>query len=317
MNVLSNKEIEQLGIQEREEYYKELKDSLKNEMRPKKRKSFIFCVTNMVLPHVRKYGLSIKGAENIPTNQNCLFVINHSNAHDLPTLQEVMNRLNIHKCFLASSEDLSPIILKLFKECGAVLFNRFDRIQANSAFIKFTSNLVNGENGVIFPESTWNLHPYKPMHLIKSGAVYAAAISEVPIIPVIFEYVETEKLCKKESEIITECIVTFGEPVYVSRQRGVIEQTDMLQNEMETLRRGVWKKYNIKKDNFNEDDIKRYLNHTYLKKFAGAAAYDSERERKALLVKNQESSENDYHINEDGAFVPGVLDQKEGKKYLN
>lgn len=316
MNILSNKELENMDVHNRINYYEQLRDELLKNKSTIKDKSIIRSTTNFVLPYVRNYDLSIVGEDNIPNDTNCLFVINHSNSHDAQTLIEVTNKLGMQQCYLASSEGLSPIVAKLFTENGAILFNRFNKIEANNAFIKFTSNLLNGEYGVIFAEGTWNIHPYKPMHLIKTGPAYSAVISGVPIVPVIFEYIESDKLCCKEKDLYSKCVVTFDKPIYISYNNGLIQQTNSLQNDMEILRKSVWKNYNIKKSNFNDEDIARYLNHTYLKKFSSLFSYDSNIENKVLLVKDQLSSENEYCLNNAGIFAPGIVTKETGKKYV-
>lgn len=48
-----------------------------------------------------------------------------------------------------------------------------------------------------------------------------------------------------------------------------------------------------------------------------ANIYISEREMKFLFFKDKLSSENEYHIDEKGNFVAGVLTKEEGKKYIN
>lgn len=92
-------------------------------------------------------------------------------------------------------------------------------------------------------------------------------ITDKPIVPVIFEYVETNKLCKKEADIYKKVIVSFGEPVKVTANESIFEQTDRLQEKMVSMRREIWKRENINKTDLSEEEIKRYLNHTYLKKF--------------------------------------------------
>lgn len=51
----------------------------------------------------------------------------------------------------------------------------------------------------MFGESTWNLHPLLPMQKLKAGITLVSLITEKPIIPVIFEYVESAQICKKKA----------------------------------------------------------------------------------------------------------------------
>ena len=65
--------------------------------------------------------------------------------------------------------------------------------------------MLEGRDGVIFGESTWNLHPVLPMHNIKKGGTTISAITQAPIIPTIFEYVEQDGPVKSESALYKKC----------------------------------------------------------------------------------------------------------------
>ncbi len=65
---------------------------------------------------------------------------------------------------------------------------------------------------------------------VKVGAAHVAAALEIPIVPVLYEYVEVPYLCTKESELYSKCIVKFGEPIYISRTENLILQTDRIQS---------------------------------------------------------------------------------------
>lgn len=316
--ILSVKELERLSESEREKYFSELKQYCINIKPCNKKSNIVRSIVNSVVGFMRNYDFEVVGVENIPSDEKALFVANHSNAHDFLTMQEAFKKIGLNQTFLASNEGLSPIILSVFKACGGVLFNRSDKSSATNAFWDFASNIANGIPGVIYAESTWNLHPYKPMHLIKNGAVNIAAITEVPIIPTIYEYVEVPEWCTKESKIYSKCIVKFGQPIYISKGESIIKQTDYVQLMLEKNRLDLWKKLGMMKTSVEDIDKEVYLNHTYLKKFGGVGGYgyDTDRETKYLFVKDSLSAENEYHIDENGNFVPGTLTREEGKKYI-
>lgn len=314
--ILNNKEVELLSREEKILYYSQLKDYCLNYKAEKNNSKFIQKIVNKLAPKIRNYDFDITGIENIPLDGKALFVINHSNAHDFFTMQEAFSKIGIEHTFLASNEDLNSIILTVFKSCNGVLFNRSDKNSINKAFIEFACNMVNGMAGVIYAESTWNLHPYKPMHLIKTGAVNLAAVSEIPIIPTIFEYIETPELCTKEANIYSKCIVKFDKPINIFRTENIIKQTNIVQDMLEISRKDLWENQGIKRGSINDINQEIYLNHTYLKKFGGAGEYDTEREMKHLLIKDKLSGENEYHLDQEGKFVPGILSKEEGKKYI-
>lgn len=316
MNILNNREIEILSREEKVIYYSKLKEYCLKYKVEKNSSGFIQKIVNKLSPKIRNYDFNIIGVENVPLDGKALFVINHSNAHDFFTMQETFSEIGIEQTFLASNEDLNSIILSVFKSCNGILFNRSDKNTVNKAFIEFACNMLNGMAGVIFAESTWNLHPYKPMHLIKSGAANLAAICEIPIVPTIFEYVELPKFCTKEKDIYSKCIVKFDKPIYIDRAENMINQTNVIQNSLEVSRKNLWEIQGIKRASINDIDQEIYLNHTYLKKFGGAGEYDTEREMKYLLVKDKISGENEYHLDQEGNFVPGILSKEEGRKYI-
>lgn len=155
----------------------------------------------------------------------------------------------------------------------------------------------------MFGESTWNLHPLLPMQKLKAGITLVSLITGKPIIPVIFEYVESVQICKKESSLYDKCIIQFGTPYYVTTDKNIFEQTYKLQIIMENMRRKLWDELGIRKDSFENINKELYLNHLYLKKFkATGFKYNSELETQFLLNK-----ENEYVINQNGEFVPGIL----------
>lgn len=270
-----------------------------------------------IAPKIRNYNFELRGTENIPQNRRGLFFCNHSNAHDFLTMQEAFSKAGINITFLVSNEEISTIIKSIFICCGGVLIDRKEKSSINKGTIEFAANMLCGRAGVIFGESTWNLHPYKPMLPIKAGAANIAAITQVPIIPTIFEYVETPEICFKEKEIYSKCIIKFGKPINILRNESLIAQTDMLQSAMEQSRIELWKELGITKHSFKSVRQKIYLNHTYLKKFGfSGVEYDSEREMKFLLSKEGRMIENEYHLDEGKNFVPGIIQKTEKEKYV-
>ena len=315
--ILNSKQIEKMSSIEKEKYYSSVREyCLSNKGTYKKRKKSVQKVIGKVAPIIRRYDFEVIGQQNIPNDEKVLFVANHSNAHDFFTMQEAFKTVGIEQTFLASNEDLSPLILSIFSACGGVLFDRKDKISAEQAFIDFTSNILHGMPGVIYAESTWNLHPFKPMHLIKAGAANIAAIAGVKIVPVIYEYVEVPVRCNKESKIFSKCIVKFCNPIGISRTDNMYKQTETIQRALEQNRLELWETIGIMKKSVSDIDQDIYLNHTYLKKFGGAGEYDTLREMQYLLVKDQLSGENEYHRDKNENFLPGILTKEEGKRYI-
>lgn len=71
------------------------------------------------------------------------------------------------------------------------------------------------------------------------------------------------------------------------------------------MRRNVWKEFGIQKEQLSDIDKEVYLNHLYLKKYKALGfRYDSEMESRFLL-----NHENEYCVNQDGEFVPGIVEE--------
>ena len=152
-------------------------------------------------------------------------------------------------------------------------------------------------------ESTWNLHPTKPMQKVKAGVAQISLITGKPIVPVIFEYVEINQKCRKEKELYKKCIVEFGKPICISVENNIFEQTSKVQEAMEMMRKELWEELGIVKDSISSVNKEIYLNHLYLKKYKAIGfKYDSEHESQFLLEK-----ENEYCVDKEGKFVPGIL----------
>lgn len=312
--LLSNRELEKLDKDEKVKYFTELKNICQN-IQTTQRREWSYRIIMKAYPFLRGYDYEIRGVDNIPSNGG-LFVFNHSNSHDVFTINEVFKKIGLDISILGAKEEIGAITRFIFSSCDMVLFDRTDKASIEGGVLQFSGNLSQGKNGGILGEATWNLHPVKPMLPVKLGAINMAAISEKPIIPVIIEYVETPRLCSNERDLYTHCIIKFGPSIKVHRDRSLVPQVSFLQKAMESMRRSLWEEQVIKRENIEDVDQLRYLNHTYLKKFGAVGfTYDSSYEQQFIL-KEGDHAENEYKIDENGNFVPGVTSKEEGKKYV-
>ena len=171
--------------------------------------------------------------------------------------------------------------------------------------------MLEGQCGVIFGEATWNLHPILPMQAIKIGGAKIGAITEKVVIPTIFEYVEIPEIHSKESHLYKKCIVYFGQPLKIDQTKSLVAQSLLIEKSMIKIRRELWEELNIKRDKLSDINPPLYLNHTYLKKFkAFGFTYDSEKEAKFLFSPNNQNVVNEYHLDENNNFVPGITLKK-------
>ena len=261
---------------------------------------------------LRNFDYEIEGVENIPSN-GAIFAFNHSNAHDAITLLQVLSKLGLPISILVTKEGVSPLIRLLYKSAKFTIIDRTDKESCLDGTVDVISKLMSGGYVAIAPESTWNLHPIKPMQNIKLGVSKISAITQTEIVPTIMEYVEVPKLCQKEDELYTKCVIKFGKPIKAEFDENIFFFTDELQRRMESMRRNIWTQNGIQRETLSDVNPSLYVNHTGLKVGLGSksvAAFDYEREKSNILVKNGETREFMYTIDKNGDFVPGELKEE-------
>lgn len=316
---ISNKELEQMNLESKIEYFIELsKLSLEKQSKLSTRKNIFHKFVATIAPHLRNYDFEIIGEENIPDNGKALFMCNHSGSHEFFTIHEAFDKIGSNVSAFAASNGLSSAIKYIFEKSSTVLVDRNDKNSIENATLTFASRLSNGEPGALFGEGTWNIHPYRAMQPIKIGGAKIAAIADVPVVPTIIEYLEVPDICDSEKDIYSKCIVKFGEPILISRTDSLISQTDKIYNTLVDMRTSIWKEAGCYRCSIEDVNKDVYLNHTYLKKFdaLGGVEYDTIQELRYIYAKNGIPLENEYHINVIGEFVPGVTTKEEGKKYI-
>ena len=303
---LSVKEIECLTVEEKEQYFYDLKEECM--IRPFKRTTteWVKKCISYIAPLLRNYKLEVYGEENLPKDNPAVFICNHSNSHDFFTIHEVFRLVGRKVTPFGASDCLNKATKILFRLGDVTLIDRSDKDSSVNGLLEFSRKIMDGKDGVIFSEGTWNLHPTKLMQPIKAGGTQVALITGKVMIPTIFEYFEVPMECKKESQLYGKCVVSFGKPIIVNCQDNLIEKTKEVQIIMENMRRDIRERFGSEYYSFSADDegIRCYLNHTYLKKFkAFGFRYDSEHEFRFLLDRGKD---NEYCINENGEFVQGI-----------
>lgn len=306
IKLLNSNELLKLDNCQKEKYYEILKEysqalEIKKKSQTMKKLSISLC------PLFNGVHIEMRGVENIPQNDSAIFICNHSNSHDMFTVQQVFKLLGRDVTVLVGQDCLSYLSYTAFYFLDATFINRRDKESAELGTFKMAHKILKGQDGVIFGEGTWNIHPTKPMHHLKMGGVKLGAITSKVIIPTIFEYVESPGIITKEANLYKKIIVTFGTPININHHEGLITQTAEIESIMVQMRRQNWSSLNISKENLATIDQEEYLNHTYLKKFAAFGFnYDSLYESQFLLSLDDKPVENEYHLNSNNEFVPGV-----------
>lgn len=300
--------LENLTLSQKKEYYEKMRQQCllikDNQL------CFGQDVIKSVYPFLRQYKLEIQGEENIPKDSNVLFLVNHSNSHDIFTAYEVLSLLKRRVSVMVATDCLNPLTTEIFNISNATLLDRRKKEERENSVLALSRKIISGNDGVIFGESTWNLHPILPMHNIRKGVATVSAISQVPIIPTIFEYIEEDGILKTEGQLYKKCLIRFGKPVVISYDENFIVQSNRTRDEMIKIRRQIWKDYNIRKSCISDIDPLVYINHTYLKKFKALGfTYDSLKEQEFLLFLKNELKENEYTIDFEGKFRPGITEK--------
>ncbi len=305
--LISLNELENLTSEKKEGYFNRIRTECKDRRVVRQTLPFIVKALGKIASIIRPYDLVIEGEENIPSDTEVIFLCNHSNAHDLFTVTELFCRLKKGVSSIVAWDGLSWYSRLLFRLMNGILIKRDSSESINRGVLDLCSRMLNGTNGFIFGEATWNMHPYKPMQNLHAGVTEISLITGKPIVPVIIEYVESDGICKKETDVYKKCIVSFGKPVTVTADESIFGQTDKLQAIMSSMRETLWNREGVKKSDFLEDDIERYINHTYLKKYkAFGFKYNTDWESQFLLAKGQ-NIENEYYLDEAGNFIPGII----------
>lgn len=308
VNVFQNVNIENLSLSEKKEYYEKLKEQCflirDNQFR------FGQDIIKNVYSFLRQYKLEIQGEENVPKDSNALFLVNHSNSHDIFTAYEVLSLLQRRASVMVATDCLNSITTGIFNISNATLLDRRKKEERQNSVLALSKKILSGNDGVIFGESTWNLHPILPMHNIRKGVATISAITQVPIIPTIFEYIEEDGILRTEGQLYKKCIIRFGKPVMINYNNNFISHSNQVREEMIKIRRQIWGDYNIKKMCIGDIDPLVYINHTYLKKFnALGFTYDSKKEQEYLLFLENDKKENEYTIDINGNFQPGITEK--------
>lgn len=308
-----------MSIAARKEYYKDLRRYCIDNVVPNMSKSSFGqkVVTNLYMKDFYNKKLELEGVENLDMDQ-AIFLCNHSTAHDIFSMYNIMERLKRKTTVMVATDCLNSFSIATFKLADATFLDRNSKKSANNSIVLASSKVLNGKNLVIFGEATWNLHPFKLMHDIKKGGAMISAITSVPVVPTILEYIEVPRLCDKELDLYKKIVVRFGKPLSINSSDDIITKTLEIQTEMEKIRKEIWQDNGVNRTSLSDIDKVLYLNHTYQKKYkAFGFTYDSLKEERFLRSNNGSKIENEYCLDENNELVPGITPKKKILKLSN
>lgn len=124
--------------------------------------------------------ITVKGLENIPSDQTVLFMANHQSFFDIPLLMSV---IDVPKGFIAKKElENWPGISTWMRYIRCIFMDRANLRKSAEAIVEGINILKSGYSMVIFPEGTRSKGG-EP-HEFKSGSFKLALKPKVPIVPV-------------------------------------------------------------------------------------------------------------------------------------
>lgn len=233
--ILTSKEEKKLSKKELLEYYKELREHLQNTKYKKITKGSL-TICPFINPGIKKilkifcgYEIEVEYSTNV---EGLVGIYAHTHQSKYDHINLIVSNPN-HTILLNSSvlSNFYKIILMLN---GVVYVDKSNKNSKNEAKIELIRLLLNNKSITIFPESAWRCSPNK-LHLpLYAGIIDIAKKAQVPIIPVVQEYIYDEsKLDGKER--IKKVIIKYGTPIYVKEEDERLEKLEEYSESIATI----------------------------------------------------------------------------------
>ena len=154
-----------------------------------------------------------------------IFSANHSNVYDFPVLGRAIKK---HFFLLVDFTLINePLVNMANKLNGCIYVDRKSNKSTKNAFTQCVEGVRNGNNMLIFPESTWNLTKSLPLLPRYWGDIKIAQATGSPIIPIFLIY------CGRT------CLIRFGERIYVSKNDSITVKDKEVSDAMVRLRKEI------------------------------------------------------------------------------
>lgn len=257
--LLSYEEETKLDLEDKIQYYINLKKYLKDLKQPLSQKLYLNLCAAMnkhgvrfVLDKIKPYELEVQNSQNIPS-EPVIFASTHQNLYDhfnivlaIPSHAIILNNINVSK------------FVKI-----AMGVNGIEYVDRNNPASRYTSKInlmkyiAKGKSIVVFPEGTYNCSPNKLILPIHSGVIDISRKMQVPIVPVVQEYFYTDDLQEND---IKKCIVRFGKPIDVKYEDDIETKKMELKESLATMRYDIMSENGIsKRTSVSDDEYIDYL----------------------------------------------------------
>ena len=234
--ILSFKEENKLDKEERLKYFKDLREYLLNSNCDNLTKgSLTICPKinkkiRMILNKFCGYDIVVEGIEKI---DGLVGIYAHTHQSKCDHINLIAS--NPNHTIILNSAVLSKLYKCVLSINGVLYVDKSDKDSKNKAKIEIVKLLLQGKSITVFPESAWNCSPNK-LHLpLYIGMVDIARKTQVPIIPVVQEYVYDE--VKVDGiERIKKVYIHYGKPIYVKEDDDLFTKLEEYSESISTMR---------------------------------------------------------------------------------
>lgn len=294
-SLLSYKEERLLSCEEKEKYYKQLRDYCAirplatttkgaRKVAPKLRKITIK-ICNWLIPTLcdnKDVVIEVDGYDNVPDGP-VIFGRSHQGVLDNFVWIPELDR----HCVILHGAEVNKLLLLCQYNTGLVLVKKGNKQNNLDAKLDMIRLLGEGHSVTYFPEGAWNLSPNKLMLPMSWGILDTACKAGVPVVPVVHEYTYD---VTKTKERILKIHSKYGNPIYVSVGDDLSKKFDEYVESMATLRwdliaeKGIFKRSEVSNKEYINFLKGNYKNHKFGK-------IDTARERKYIY-----GADDDFYV---------------------
>ena len=176
-----------------------------------------------------------------------IIVMNHSNSHDFPFINNVLNK---HFFILSAEENLKGFNGFVINMYGCIPVNRSDKLSRQNSSDMIKSILGYGYDVLIMVEGTWNLTPSIPILPFSWGIVDIAKESKVNILPIVLEYDYDNK----------KCFANIGELLDVNNFENKKDAYITIRDTLATLRWNLWELFpKVSRENLSQNSFDKLV----------------------------------------------------------
>ena len=245
-NLLTSKEEEKLSKSQLIQYYKQLREYYKDGYTEFKIKflKFINPFVCLLMKTTKNFKIEIINKEKLVVSGPTIYVANHSNFHDIPTMCEIVPS---PFTVLLGVQNLRIIDRIVFFLNGSIYVDRHNPISRANSKVELIKTVVNGGNLLVFPEATWNLTENKLLLPLNWGVIDVAKKTGATIKPIVMEYEEGK------------CNIMIGDDLIVKETDSKEEKIEELTEQMATMKWNLIERKGLtKRENISQKDLDVY-----------------------------------------------------------